>query len=305
MTGFLKSAKDSFEYEAMRIVLAVVAALPWRTGRQLAVLVADLYRTVGSRTRRARAARNLKASFPDLTEQQIQRIVRDTYRNLAISLVDAFQFFRFIPGGTYMDFVEAKGFEQLAQRPPGTGVIFVTGHFGCWEILAAVGAAVGFPVCALFSPLNNPHLNAYVLKLRESALCKVISKRGTMRQVLGMIRAGTNVAFLIDQDARRDGIFVDFFGRPAATVGSVAKLSLYTGAPVGFVYVTRISDLPRFRVELKDVINPRQDARRQEETQRITQRFTKDLEEVIRESPEQWLWLHNRWKTYPGKYRKQ
>jgi KDO2-lipid IV(A) lauroyltransferase len=110
------------------------------------------------------------------------------------------------------------------------------------------------------------------------------------------------VALLIDQDARREGIFVDFMGSPASTHTSVARLSLATGSPIAFVYSVPEPRGLRFRVEITDVVRPRPDADEDTEIFRMTQRLTSDLERVIRKYPEHWLWTQKRWKTYPGKF---
>jgi KDO2-lipid IV(A) lauroyltransferase len=124
-----------------------------------------------------------------------------------------------------------------------------------------------------------------------------------MLQALRALRAGRNLAFLIDQDARRDGIFVDFLGKPASTTASPARLAYATGAPIAFMYARRLGRQSRFQIVIADVIWPRQDAEETGEVFRMTQRMSRDLEEVVTKWPTEWMWMHRRWKTYPGKYR--
>jgi KDO2-lipid IV(A) lauroyltransferase len=118
-----------------------------------------------------------------------------------------------------------------------------------------------------------------------------------------LLKRGQNVGLLVDQDARKTGVFVDFFGRPASTTPTPARLAIYTGAPIAFVYARQVGRASRFRIVLADLIEPQQQGDPDAEVRRITQRLTSDLEREIRNAPEEWLWLHHRWKTYPGKYR--
>ena len=294
---------DWLQYLAIRSLESSIKVFPWRFGTYLAGVVGDFMGLLDRPCRKARTADDLRQAFPGLSDQDIRKTVRDVYRNLVKSVLDTMNLLRFGRDG-YADFLETEGFEQLEQtRGSRQGVIFVTGHFGCWELLGAAGAALGWPVWSLARPLKNSLLNDYLQRIRESSGQYVLTKRGSMQETIRLLRGGQNVAFLIDQDARKEGIFVDFFGRPASTFSSVARMSIYTGAPVALVYARRIGEQIRFKAVLKDVTWPRREAPPEEEVARITQAFTKGLEAAIRESPSDWLWLHDRWKTYPGKYK--
>jgi KDO2-lipid IV(A) lauroyltransferase len=184
-------------------------------------------------------------------------------------------------------------------------VVFVTGHFGCWEVLGLSASALGLPVWTLGRMFDNVFAQRYVQQLREAAGQRMLPKEGVFRHMVRLVQNRRNVALLIDQDVRRHGIFVDFFGRPASTTPAAARIAVRTGAPVAFVYARRIPGRNRFRVVIADVVWPRRDSARSAEVKRITQRVTGDLEEVVRRWPEEWLWLHRRWETYPGKYRRR
>ncbi|MHC5034914.1 MAG: lysophospholipid acyltransferase family protein, partial [Planctomycetota bacterium] len=126
--------------------------------------------------------------------------------------------------------------------------------------------------------------------------------RGALRHIIRLLRRGESVGFLIDQDVRRDGIFVDFFGKPASTTPMPAKLAIRTGAPLVFVYARRVAGKNRFRLVLQEIFLPRHEDPAEVEIRNLTQQITSELEGTIRQAPEEWLWLHRRWKTYPGKY---
>jgi KDO2-lipid IV(A) lauroyltransferase len=181
----------------------------------------------------------------------------------------------------------------------GRGVIFVTAHMGSWEVLGALSALVGYPLWSLARPLDNPLLDRLVVRHREQHGQHILDRRGAILHAMRLLRAGEHVAFLVDQDARRRGVFVPFFGRPASTVASVARLSIATGAPVVFCYALRETDELRFKVYVDGPLWPDPGVPRDEEIVRITATFTRWIEQAVRKSPERWLWLHRRWKTVP------
>jgi KDO2-lipid IV(A) lauroyltransferase len=177
----------------------------------------------------------------------------------------------------------------------GRGVLFVTGHFGFWELQALVHAARVEPIAVLARALDNPRLNQLLEEIRTRTGNSVIYRRGTIRRVMRTLEAGKGVAVLIDQHIMsRDAIYVDFFSRPAATTSAVAALALRTGAPVVPVFA-----LPaphgRFRLICEHPVTPpRTDA--PDAIREFTQRCTDVLEMYVRRNPELWLWMHRRWR---------
>jgi len=299
-----RTVREFLMYALVRSASSVVWALPWETARGLARLIAEVGCAVDRHRHKAVALENLRRAFPSLDEEARRRILRGVYRSLAESVVDSLNFLR-LAGGGADEVLEMVGFEKLERLPRRTGVVFVTGHFGPWEVLGAGGPLGGYPVWSVARGFENRFIEAYVRRLRQGTGQRIIEKHGALRRVIRLVMNGQNVAFLMDQDARHGGIFVDFFGRPASTTPSPARVAIFTGAPVAFVYAQKVPGRPRFRAVLADLILPRPGADVGAETRRITQRLTRDLEELVRRHPEQWLWLHRRWKTYPGKYMRQ
>jgi KDO2-lipid IV(A) lauroyltransferase len=297
-----RTARDWLYYASARSVTTLVQVLPWSVGRQVARLMGFMAYLLDRPSRREEAIENLCSAFPFLRRQRAVSILREVYGHLAESFVDALQFARVVRQGRIASVLEPVGFEKLAGLPNTTGLVFVTGHFGHWELLGAAAALLGYPVWSVGRPFLNVFIDRYVRDLREGTGQRMVDKRGALPRMIRLVRAGQNVALLIDQDARKQGIFVDFFGRPASTTPSAALIALRTGAPVVFVCARRLDGQNRFQVQVKDVVPPSAEAKNDAEIHRITQRLTKDLEAVIREAPSQWLWLHRRWKTYPGKY---
>jgi len=175
------------------------------------------------------------------------------------------------------------------------GVLFVTGHFGFWELQAMVHAVQVEPVAILARALDNPYLNGLLEDIRQRTGNTVVYRRGTIRRVMRTLHAGHGVAVLIDQHiVTRDAIYVDFFERPAATTSAVAALALRTGAPVVPVFALPLGR-GRYRMIYEHPVEPPR-ADSAEAIREFTQRCTDVLEMYVRRHPELWLWMHRRWR---------
>ena len=192
--------------------------------------------------------------------------------------------------------VEFEGEERVrAAYAHGQGVLFVTGHFGFWELQAMVHALRLRPMAVMARALDNPALNALLERIRTRTGNSVIYRQGTIRRVMRPLQAGEGVGILIDQHILgRDAIYVDFFDRPAATTSAVAALALRTGAPVVPLFALPLGGGPLShglrasgRAAAADSAEP---------IQEFTQRCTDVLEMYVRRHPELWLWMHRRWR---------
>jgi len=300
--GLTKRLLDWLEYIILRNVSSAMTALPWRSGRWLADVLGWLGYIADRSARKGNAMRNLMLAFPDWTRREARQCIRRVYCSMSEAVLDTIHFVRLVRCGRAREFLEVEGFDKLLNRKGKAGIIFVTGHFGPWELLGMGAPLLGYPVWSMGRVFDNPFIQGYVSRMRQVSGQRMLPRHGVIRRMVRLIRNGRHVGMLIDQDARRHGIFVDFFGRPASTTATPARIAIRTGAPVAFLYVQRIPGQNRFRMALSDLIEPRTDVDQEAETHRITQRLTHDLEEVIRQAPEQWLWLHRRWRTYRGKY---
>ena len=284
-----------------RCVLGVLGALPPRAAALLAGWGSAAGYLFDRRERKRRSLDNLMRAFPEMGRQEARRTLRAVYRHFARALVDGLRFARVAQRFPVGQLLETEGMERLEGLGEKTGMLFVTGHFGHWEVLGSALPLLGYPTWSMMRGFRNPFVDRYVRRMREATGQRLLDKHGALRQTIRLLRGGEHVGFLIDQDARKHGVFVDYFGRPAKTADSPARIALRTGAPLVFLYV-RAAPGGGFRLTVADVIRPRPDADADEETLRITQALTSDLEAVVRQHPEEWLWLHRRWKTYPGKY---
>jgi KDO2-lipid IV(A) lauroyltransferase len=177
----------------------------------------------------------------------------------------------------------------------GRGVLFITGHFGFWEIHAVVHALRIHPIGVLARALDNPGINQLLEEIRQRTGNTVIYRQGTIRRVMRMLQGGHGVAVLIDQHIQsRDAIYVDFFERPAATTSAVAALALRTGAPVVPVFALPIGG-GRYRMIYEHPVEPPR-AESEDALRDFTQRCTDVLEMYVRRHPDLWLWMHRRWR---------
>jgi KDO2-lipid IV(A) lauroyltransferase len=200
-----------------------------------------------------------------------------------------------------MALVDVEGDDEMrAALAEGRGAIMATGHIGNWELSGVAFGWVFGPSGVVARPLDNPLLDQRLVAFRQKSGNAVIYKRQALSQTLRMVRDGKAVAFVVDQNVQADeGIFVDFFGRPAASTTAAAALAVRVGCPI-FMGWADLRPSGRYTLHLW-VIRPRAEGERQAEVERLTQELAHRIEGWVRSSPEQWLWLHRRWKTRPEK----
>jgi KDO2-lipid IV(A) lauroyltransferase len=192
-------------------------------------------------------------------------------------------------------------FRYVAAHKPA---ILVTGHFGNWEMMGYSMAAMGFPPTSIARPLDNPYLNDYILRLRERTGQKILFKEGMTEEALAELRGGRPLGLIADQDAGRRGFFVDFFGRKASAYKSIAYLAMEENATIFVGGVYRDQKGFHYKLVVTDVINPADYPKGLDGAIAITQRYTAGIEKVVRMAPDQYLWVHRRWKTRPPEERK-
>jgi KDO2-lipid IV(A) lauroyltransferase len=181
----------------------------------------------------------------------------------------------------------------------GKGAILLAGHFGNWELAGVAVAAKGIPIDAVVRRQRNPWFDAYISRFREGLGMGVVYRDEATREVPKRLRQSRVVALVADQNAPRGGIFVDFFGRPAATARGPGVLGLRTGATILFLDPRRV---PGRRARYRMGVQPLtidEGLTLDDRVHAVTQAFLRMLETRIREAPEQYFWFHDRWKTRP------
>jgi KDO2-lipid IV(A) lauroyltransferase len=196
--------------------------------------------------------------------------------------------------------VRGHGTEHIGQAmAEGRGVFFLTGHFGNWELLAATHGHAGFGLSVVVRPLDNPYLDAVIARARERSGLRAISKRDAVQGVRDALGRGQCIGILLDQDAGRDGVFVPFLGHPASTSRALAVLAIKTRAPVVPAFIHRLPD-GGHELALDPPIPLANTGDLDHDIEVNTARYTEALERHVRAHPEQWFWVHRRWKSRPA-----
>jgi len=247
------------------------------------------------RPHRRIAERNLAAAFPLRSASERREIVRAAFSHFGRLLFEVLKFSTLSPDAMLAR-VEFDGEERARLAyAQGKGVLFVTGHFGFWELHAVVHALRLAPIGVLARALDNPELNRLLESIRERTGNSVIYRKNTIRRVMRMLQTRQGVAVLIDQHIQsRDAIYVDFFDRPAATTSAVAAIALRTGAPVVPVFALPLGG-GRYRMIYEHPVEP-PGADSPDAVREFTQRCTDVLEMYVRRRPDLWLWMHRRWR---------
>jgi Kdo2-lipid IVA lauroyltransferase/acyltransferase len=286
--------RHRLEYLAVRAVVACLRVLPVALVERAGALV-GLGAYAFDRPHRRIARRNVAAAFPGRSAAEQGVIVRGAFAHFGRLLFELLKFSTLTPAAMLAR-VEFEGEERVRQAyAQGRGVLFVTGHFGFWELQAMVHALRLRPMAVVARALDNRALNDLLERMRTRTGNTVIYRQGTIRRVLRLLHAGEGVGLLIDQHIQsRDAIYVDFFDRPAATTSVVAALALRTGAPVVPLFALPLGG-GRYRMIYEHPVQPPSE-NAAGAVHEFTQRCTDVLEMYVRRHPELWLWMHRRWR---------
>ncbi len=275
---------------------AAVGRLPRPLAAWLGRRVGDLgFAAVGSRRRLALA--NLRQAFPDLDEAARRRLCRRSYQHLGMTFAELCELLA-RPVDHFLARVTLDGLEHLKAAMTDHGrALLLTAHLGNWELLTAASRLAGYGLAVVVRPLDSGPLNALAEQVRQRVGVELIDKRRALRPVLETLGRGHMVGILLDQNAsRREGAFVPFFGRPASTSRAMAVLALRTGTPILPVFTRREAG-GGHRVTIHAPLEVPAANDREEAIVELTARCTAVIEAAIRETPDQWLWIHNRWRT--------
>jgi len=295
----IKSVFHILEYIGVVVVYYMISLIPFR----LCVHIASAFSTPVSLffpVREKIIRKNLDLAFPEMKRARRRRILRQSYRNFLLFLVEFIHFRKSGQKNLSRHITRIEGGEYFQKLQPGSNPFFiVTGHMGNWELMGGHFALKGIKLSVLAKPVHNPYVDRMVNKSRKEMGMEIISTRkAPIKSILKAIKQGRQVAFLADQDARRSGIFVDFFGKPASTFTGPALFSIRTGLPLLPAFDIRTGILTH-KVIFFPPLYPREDMKRDDAIRELTQRHVRILERVIREYPEQYFWFHRRWKTRP------
>ena len=285
--------QNEAEYWAVRALLGLLRRLPRPLAESVAAGFVGLLEKSVPKLRRA-ARTNLAFAFPERSPEEREAIIDGVFRTAARVLV-AFAKLPDINARNVHDWIQYEGLEHYqCAKARGRGVLVATAHLGNWELSAFAHALMTEPMGVIVRPLDNPKVDALVESRRRSSGNKVIGKKDTARMLIRGLHGNDAVGMLIDQNTLpSEGVFIDFFGEKACASSAFAKLAAHTGATVipGFAFWE--SQQRKYVLRFYPAIPMTGDA--VADTQRIHSFF----ESVIRQYPDQWMWIHRRWKTRP------
>jgi KDO2-lipid IV(A) lauroyltransferase len=296
---FTKRLRRFARYFLLRAFLACVGWIPVRWAARFGEVLGGLVFALVPRER-AKALASLQVAFPRLSGDERMTLARACFRHLgrcAMEMACLPQIDARMP--EYVEFpAEAKQLLQEALNL-GKGVLFISGHVGHWELLARRVAYDGFPCQSIAKEASDPRTTAFIQKLRDSGKVGSLWRghSGVARQMLRALRGGEILGLVIDQDTRVQSVFVPFFGVPAATPRAAADLALRTEAPVLAGFCQRETS-GRYRLYIERV-SPSLTGDAERDVVSLTAAMSDAIEAAIRRHPEQWVWMHQRWKTQP------
>ena len=250
------------------------------------------------RYHRRDAEEAVQRSLPACTPAECADIIRRMYAGLGMNVVELGRLIS-MKEEQLDDYILLEGEEHIKEAlARGRGALVLTGHIGSWDLLCTITPRYGYPLTVITKKIKQESLNQLWLDLRERFGVKFVPAHNSYRTCLKTLRQNELIGFILDQNMiDKEGVFVDFFGRPACTSPGLAFMSAQSKAPVVPAFIQRLED-GRHRVTVHPLIEPPA-ARDQESIQQATQQYTKVLEDYIRQHPADWIWLHRRWRTQP------
>lgn len=291
--------REWLEWTVAWAVLEGLGLLPRSIARAVAAAMGRLVYWLHGRLRRVGMV-SLRIAFPQMSLAECRGILKRMYRGLGWMLAE----FAYFPRWTRSEaerIIIYDGFENFARaNEKGKGVIYVTAHFGAWELSSFAHAVYGYPIAYLNRPLDNRRVDSLINRYRSLTGCRAIDKNESARAILKVLRKGGGVGILADQNMQPDeGVFVPFFDVLACTTSAIARIALKTGAAVvpGFVFWD--PGLRKYRLRFEPEVEMIATGNEEKDAVTNTSRLAAILEQLVREHPDHWLWVHKRWHTRP------
>ena len=291
--------QTNLEYYAVRLILGAVGSFPLETSMKFGKSIGKF---IGSKLTRLQktAHRNLEIAFPAMPKNEREKIVHGTLESMGRHLGFVSHFKNFKPEDI-RNLVEVVGKEHFDKAyAAGKGVLFFTGHFGSWEVFNLLPQAFDQNINILVRRIDNPLVENFVDKMRTRFGSVTLDKTKSARTMFRVLENGELLGILADLNAQeREGVFVDFFGIPASTTTSIARLALKTEAAVLPAFAVWEESKQKYVVYIEPPIDYEKTENMDEDIKNLTQKVTNMVEKYVRLYPEQWLWIHKRWNTRP------
>lgn len=294
-----RSVRQSIEYYGLRGLAAGVRQLPMPRLQALGRRLGRMWYRLDARHRSV-ALENLARAFDgEKSRAEIESIAKKTFEQFGVTAAEVCQL-AYMERQQLIEWVSVEGEQNFWDAlEAGKGVLLLTGHFGNWELLAMLPSARDIPLTVVARQSDNPAIERELARMRERFGNRVIYKKDALRETMRVLRAGGVVGILIDQNvADREGVFVEYFGRPACTTPTTALLALKTDAKVVPTFCVRSPD-GSHRVVVEPSVPIARTGDLERDVVVNTQQFTKVIERYVRRHPDHWLWMHRRWKTKP------
>jgi len=291
---------DRLQYWPVVVVVRLLGALPRPLAHAVGIVIGKLVYHLHPRLRHV-GRRNLEMAFPEKSPAERHEILRGVYVSLGRLLGEACLFPRYALGNA-SEIAVYQGFENFeAAERRGLGVLLLTAHFGGWEVGSFFHSLCGHPMQIVVRPLDNSYIDALVTRYRGLHGNTMIGKNDFARGLIMAMRRNETVGILMDTNMTPpQGVFVDFFGIPACTASGLARVALHTDAAVVPAFTIWDPVLRKYRVEFAPAVELLRTGDNEADAIANTAKFTKVIEEFVRRYPDQWLWVHRRWKTRPA-----
>ena len=291
--------RHRLEYALAWLLIRGIGLLPRPLARAAGIALGQLVYFVHAKLRRV-GMRNLQLAFPEKTRRERRKILRGVFTSLGRQLAEVCLFPRYSRQNV-TDVVVYDGFENFERaQARGKGVLYLTAHLGGWELSAFFHSLQGHPLHVVMRGMDNPYLDRFVQRMRTMHGNQAVDKDNFVRGLLSAMKAGETVGILMDTNMTPpQGVFVDFFGIPACTASGLARIGLRTEAAVvpGFTVWER--ELRRYVLRFEPALKLIRTGDEEADIVANTAMFTRVIEDYVRRYPDQWLWVHRRWKTRP------
>jgi Kdo2-lipid IVA lauroyltransferase/acyltransferase len=292
--------QTNLEYFAVRSVVGFIGMFPLKTSMNIGIAVGALIASLVPKLKKT-AHRNLEIALPGLSDNEKSEILKGCLRSLGRQL-GLFAHFRSFTHKDIQNLVELDGREIFEKaHAQGKGMLLFTGHFGSWEVFNLLPLAFGYPMHLLVRRMDNPKVEAYIDLFRTFLGGKTLDKSKSARAMFRLLENGEMLGVMADLNAQeREGVFVDFFGIPASTTTSIARLALKTNAIVMPVFAVWNEEKHKYVVHFEQPIASAEYENNDDNVRIFTQKVTDAVEKYVRQYPEQWMWIHKRWNTRPS-----
>lgn len=288
-----------FEYAPVWLIVKTLGMLPRPVSRAVGIGVAQLFGLLHGRLRRV-GMKNLEIAFPEKSIGERRRILRGVFTSLGRELAEFCKFPSYTRANAGRVAVY-EGFENYeAAKARGKGVFFMTAHLGAWEVGSFFHSLMGNPIRVVVRELDNPYLDRMVERYRTLHGNRTFGKDEFARGLLSAMRAGETVGVLMDTNMTPpQGVFVDYFGVPACTASGIARVALRMDAAVVPAFTIWDPAIRKYRVHFDSAVNLVRTGNDEADAIANTATFTRIIEQYAKRYPDQWLWVHRRWKTRP------